>query len=106
MAIDSEFLDLMPHTVTIANLSSRDAYGVPTYGTATSYRARVVRKAQIVKDVTGAEVVSSTQVWLFGTSGVTPESRITLPDSSTPKILMVESYPDEEGDHHDKVFCG
>ena len=105
MSIDAEFLELMPHTVSIANLSSRNSYGVPTFGTATSYRARVVKKAEIVRDTAGAEVVSTTQVWLYGTSGVTPESRITLPDSSTPSILMVETYPDETGYHHDKVFC-
>lgn len=106
MTIDSEFLDLMPHTVSIAHLSSRDAYGVPTYGTATSYRARVVKKAEMVRDTSGADVVSTTQVWLYGTSSVTPESQITLPDATTPKILMVETYADEDGYHHDKVFCG
>lgn len=102
----SDWSDLFPQTVTIASLSSRAAYGKQTFGSATSYSARVVDKAQKIRDPDGQEVLARTVVWVQGTPTVTPQDRITLPDGTTPPILNAEKYPDESGDHHVKVFCG
>jgi hypothetical protein len=102
----ADFLDFMPVTVSHAALASRDGYGKPTFGTATSYSARVLNRHVLVKDRQGREVIARTVVWLAGTPTIDPEDRVTLADGTTPPILAVEKYPDEAGAHHVKLFLG
>lgn len=105
MAI-SDFLDLMPHTVQHAAFSGRTAYGKPSYGSQTAYRARWVKKLTKVKDFGGNEVMARHVVWIAGTPDIGAEDQITLPDGTTPVLLSVEEFPDESGGHHVKVFMG
>ena len=105
MAVD-DWKDMMPHTVTVASLSSTDDYGAPTFGTAVSYSARVVSKPTHVKAADGAEVLARGYLWINGLPTITPTDKITLPDSSTPPILAIDKVPDEDGDHHVKVYFG
>jgi len=103
----SEWADMMPHAVTYAPVSSRDKYGKPTYGTAVSYQARVVQKqTRIVNRINGQDAIATGVVWLAGSPTLSLDGRITLPDGSTPTILNWEVVPDEEGDHHTKVYLG
>lgn len=111
MSFESDFDDLMTQTITIAAVSSRDLYGKRTFATAVSYTARVVEQQVRVVDFEGRENVGTHTVWAHGhaTSGVPnvgPDSRLTLPDGSTPAILNFSVYPDEDGDHHFKIVCG
>lgn len=109
-----DFIDCMPHTITHKPLTGRNDYGKETFGTATSYVARVVQKPHNVTDPQGIEVVAKGEVWVgpkvgdvdsaLPTIGVTDQ--ITLPDGRTPTILAVDTYPDEVGDHHLKVHFG
>jgi hypothetical protein len=105
MAIN-DFLELMPHTVSHAELASRDAYGKPVYGSAVDYTARVLYKNQKVRAKDGSEVVARGVVWIGGTPTVSPDDQLTLPDGSTPIILSFEQYADEDGAHHTKIFFG
>ena len=95
---------MMPHTITHEESSSRNEYGKPNHGSAASYSARVVYKNDLVRADDGAEKVSKGYVWIQGTPSVTPQDRITLPDGTTPTILSVEEFPDEDGSHHVKVY--
>jgi tRNA G18 (ribose-2'-O)-methylase SpoU len=106
----TDWTDLMPHTVTVAALSSRDAYGKPTRAAATSYTARVTYKTQRVasqrlSDSSG-DVLSRGFVILAGTPNVGVDDLITLPDSSTPVILAVDRISDEDGLLYTKVYFG
>ena len=103
MSID-DFLDFMPETVTIAPFSSRDSYNVPTHGTAVSFAARVVKKQQLVRAGDGSERISTGHAWIGGTPSMTTEDKLTLADGTVPEVLAVESLPDEDGDHHVKIF--
>jgi hypothetical protein len=104
----SDFLDLMPDTVTYRAVTSRDNYGLPSYGSASSYRARVVYKTLRTTSMSsGQEVLAAGEVWLAGTpSPPDIDDKITLPDGSTPKILNFERFTDEAGVHHTKILFG
>ncbi len=104
MTIEADFLELMTQTVQVAPFQGNNPNGEPMYGTAVSYSGRTVNKNKLVRSVEGKEVVSTAQTWTFGSPGITPQDQITLPDGRQPVILSVESYPDEDGDHHQKVY--
>ena len=113
----TEWLDCMPQTVSWERFQDRNDWGKPTYAAAVSHRARVVYQTEFVIDQRqgGAELETTANghVW-FGPptsnlgSGnppsVTAEDRITLPDGTQPNILRVDRFPDEDGDHHVKVY--
>ena len=103
MAI-SDFDDCLTSTVNIAPVSSKDPYSKPTYGANVSYSARISERQVKVRNAQGEEVVADGNV-LLGASVVVPvDSRITLPDASSPVIIAVNRAYDEEGLHHTRVF--
>lgn len=106
MSIDSEFLELMSDTITLKSVSGRDAYNVVTYGTGVSYSARVVHKTTLIRSSNGSEILAKGVVWVYGAPVVTEEDQITLSDGSTPPILGVDRYSDEDGDYFTKVYFG
>lgn len=105
MAVD-DWKDLLPEEVDVYQLASRDAYGVPAYGSPATYDARVVRKPVRVTDVAGDEVVARGVVWLATTDVIDPEDALELPDGMRPPILRVDRVSDESGVHHVKVYFG
>lgn len=111
MAWSTEFDDLLPDTVTVKTVTgvSTDGYGVPTYSTGQDYSARVVRKQELVRTFEGTEELATTVAWVNSTSTdqFTPSAEVTLPDGSTPPLMGVEAYPDEDGSaHHIKLMFG
>ena len=107
MSFESEFLDLMPHTITRNAFASRDEYASPTYSTAVnSYRARVVYNQTLVRTFKGTEELSKCQAYINCTGSISPFDKITLPDNTIPPILAIKILPDEEGTHHNVVYFG
>lgn len=105
MTIEADFKELMTQTITIEAFAGNNAHGEPSYSsTAVSHTARVVGKTKMVRTAEGKEVVSTSQAYIYGSPGITPKDRITLPDGTQPVILHVASYPDENGDHHQVVY--
>lgn len=102
----SDWSDMFTDTITLAELTSRDSYGKPNYGSAASFDARVTFKDELTRDSKGREVLSKGHVWIEGTPTITPEYELTLSDSTVPPILTTETYQDENGTHHVKVFFG
>lgn len=105
---ETEFLELMPHTITLASITSRssDGYYKLFHGTARSYRGLVEQGNTLIRDATGSEVVARTTVYVYTTTGaITVEDRITLPDGTTPAILDVRVFADENGTHHKVIYC-
>ena len=103
---------LMKQSVTIASTDSYNAVGDKTYNTGKSYKARVVYGQHQVVDTNGRDVTAAGKTWvgLSSTGGlpsVTVNSKITLPDDSTPPIINISRYPDETGsNHHEVVHFG
>lgn len=107
MAIESALSDLMIDSITIANSSSLDAYGKHSYATPTTVsHCRVQTGAHKVTDQDGQEIVATGKVYVAGVPTVTPESKITLPDGSTPRVLIVDRFADERGSHHTCIHYG
>lgn len=108
MALESDFLDLMTQTVTVAPYSGQNGSGEASYGSPVSYSARVVGKSRMVRNMTGQEVLSSKTVYLYGASlSFSTKDRVTLPNGNvpqTPPIIAVSQFPDDEGDHHSVLY--
>lgn len=94
MSIVTPFLN---QTITIEKYSSTDAYGEVTYASGINYPSRVDFAPELVKSLTGEQIVSSASIMLEGTNDITVRDRITLPDGSKPKIISISKTPDIGG---------
>lgn len=100
MTIEAAFLELMPATVSWYSVSSTDAYGKRTFsGVANTQRARVQMSKQMARDANGKQVTEEGRVYFYGTSTITIDDKLVLPDGSTQVILTVETRNDEDGAH-------
>lgn len=106
MSFESAFIDLMPSTVTISTRTTHNNYGEPSYGSGTSYRARIVNKPEFVRGADGEVIEVRTVVWMRSTGTIDASDRITLPDGTTPPILAVARFPDDDGTHHHRLSLG
>lgn len=97
----------MPATITYTAATGRNSEGLPIQGTATSYRARVNRKAvRTTNRFSGQDEIAAGQVWIAAVLAPTIDDRITLPDGSTPVIVNWDVISDEAGSHHTVIFFG
>ncbi len=107
MTIETLLTDLMVESITIANSSSLDSYGKHSYATPTTVaNCRVQTGAHKVTDQAGQEIAATGKVYVAGAPTVTPESKITLPDGSVPRVLVVDRFADERGSHHTCIHYG
>lgn len=108
----SEFLALMPYTVTRSTKTALNRYGVRTWSTSShTYRARIVAREQEVRQPNGQTVMSKATIWVASTgTSLSPEDRWTLPagilPTTAPAVLLAEMYTDDDGPHHWKLACG
>lgn len=110
MTLEPGFLEMMPHTVTIEPFASRDGYGVSSYGTSRTHRARIEGGNRQVITPEGEEKVSTRLVFIdpvpvgqSSPSEMTTKDRITLPagySPAQPVVLRVDREDDETGIHH------
>ena len=107
MALEKDFLDLCPHTVTLEALSTHDVYGAPSYSTGVSYTAHVVYMSKLVTAPDNREVTSHVQVYIPSSSAsISEQDRLTLPDGTQPPIVKVDVYADDDGQHNVVIWCG
>lgn len=111
MTFEEDFRALMPDTISIKLVTSRDAYDKRTYGTAISYQALVQEGQHRVVTADGRETLSTHTIWVapHATSGLpvlTPDAQVTLADGSTHGILRHEQKHDELGNHHVVIWLG
>ena len=106
--VDSKFYEMMPDTITFNAGSAIDKYGKRTYGgTVTSARGRVVYETRLMKDSEGQDIVSTGRVLLYGAyPSLTLADKITLPNSTTPVIVSLETKKDTGGNHHTVIHFG
>ncbi len=101
--ITNDLQEFFTDTIQWAALVSRDSYGVPSFGQAFTYPARVVKKNKLVRDKSAQQVVSTSQIWV-GQSNVSgtpfplvkPVDCVTLSDGTKPQILDCEIFQDEQ----------
>ena len=102
----SDFLDMLTETVEYSAMIGRTDYGEVLYGTPVMYPARVVRKATKAKAADGSEILTQGFVRMGVFVDAKPDDRITLPDNSTPPVVLVEKWVDEAGDRYVKIHFG
>ena len=69
---------MMRQTVTITPRSSENQRGKPTYGSATTYRARVITGGKERMDRQGRLIRPAHTVWVATADHIAPDSKITL----------------------------
>lgn len=109
MSFSTAFLQLMPSTVKVSTRSGFNSYGEPTFAaTTTNYRARIVEKREFVRTASGETIEQVHLMWVrsTGATSITVDDRITLPDGTTPQVLSVELFTDEDVEHHRRIRLG
>jgi hypothetical protein len=106
--IDSKFYEMMPDSITFNAGSAIDKYGKRTYGgTVTSVRARIVYDTKLMKDSEGQDIVTAGKAYLYGAYPYfTLGDKITLPNSTSPVIVGIETKKDTGGNHHTVIYFG
>lgn len=104
---------MLPHYITLAPPVARDKYGnVSTWGTAKSYKARVVGKLMALRNW---EAEQGTQLFTIYVDAeddvITTDYQLVLPDDPlwgdrTPVIFTVGRYTDETGQYYTSLQCG
>jgi len=110
MTRNADVLALMTDTISVAPFVSNDAYGVSSHGTAVEYPCRVEHRQSYVRGRDGRTLPIQTVVYVFPSSagvlpGATPQSRVTLPDGSSPPVLATEAYSYDDMSH-EVIYCG
>jgi hypothetical protein len=100
-----EKLRFLSQTIQIATQSARDADGVRSYGSNVAHKGRWEPKAEEIKDRQGEIVNSRGIVYIDSTWTPSLSDRITLPDSTQPRIIMYEAALNNKTEvHHYKVW--
>ena len=107
MTIEAAFLDLMPSIVTVYPKTSIDAYGkVAVSSTGTQHRCRVQETTQKYRQDHNRDEFEVGTVIFYGVVDITTDSKIVLPDGTSPVILTVNSHNDDLGGHHTTITFG
>lgn len=107
MSLETEYLTLMPDTVTVYPLSSLDDYGKRAWSaTGTSYRCRIQDDSGLHRTPDGREVVITGKAYLYGSPALTTNHKIVLPDGTSPIIVYASVNNDESGSHHTLIRFG
>lgn len=107
----SDFLDMMPDTVTIYPFigNSLDGSGKPAYGPGVTYPCRVQIKNHIARDSMGREVTARGTLYV-GTTVAPPNTSLLQlgPEFTVTNPPIIDSQPvhDENGPHHVKIEIG
>lgn len=105
MSWDSDFLEMMPHTVVVYARASHNSYGEPTYSTSGStYRARVANKPGMLRNLRGEFTEFFQVAWVASTGTINVNDKVTLPDGTSPELANVERNPDEDGVYINKLY--
>lgn len=107
MAIEAEFLTMMPSTVTIYAKTAMDAYGKMSYsGSGTAVRCRIQETGRVVRSPDGRDVYETGTIIFYGSPTISEDSKIVLPDGTSPLILSVTNHNDDIGANHITVSFG
>lgn len=107
MGFDLPLRQFMTQTITVYPRTGHNSYGEATFGsTGVTYQCRIAGTPRWVRNQ-NAEIVEITDVvWVGSTGTITEQDRIELADGSTPPVIRVEKFPDQNGHHHTKITFG
>lgn len=105
MALESEFLQMTTQTISVAALSTHDAYGQAVFSTSVSTpRCYIEPGTRVVINSIGIEEVAAGMIYVLSTSvTVGTQDMVTLPSGVVPKIIRADQVNDEEGLHHTEL---
>lgn len=107
MSLETAFADMMTSVVTVYDRASTDAYGKITHdATGTEWRCRIQEKVQRYATEHNRDVFEGGTIIFYGNPDITSDSKILLPDGSSPVIVTVTKHLDDEGAHHTTVVFG
>ncbi len=109
MAYSTAFDAFLNDTILVNTLASvsTDGYGTDVFSTsASTFKARVIRKQQLVRTFAGTEELAHTVAWIASTSTFAPSVQLTVNGSTLGPLMALESFPDEDGIHHLKAAWG
>jgi len=81
--------------------------GAASYGDSAPFRAFVVGRITMVRDINGKDVVSRVHAVIHGYHKLTLQDQYTLPEDfipRKPKPIAIREATDEGGRHHQTVF--
>lgn len=103
MSFVGDFGDLLPDTITVTPVASRNAYGEEVAGTPVTYKGRVMHRQQMARNDRGEEKITRIQVVLNTSAPIAPESKVTLPNGSVETIFSIEVFRDDLNRVHHTV---
>lgn len=107
MTIETEFLSMMPSVVTIYPNTALDAYGKQSHSaTGVQVRCRIMENTQRYATERNRDYQENGTIIFYGTPTINNDSKIVLPDGSSPVILSVKVHNDDVGAHHTTVTFG
>lgn len=104
---------MFTQTIRVSPYTGVDGYGKASYGQAVDYRARVVGRMRMARDVSGKEVVSTQTVYLQSNDAIDPKDKVTLstgdvgstdPVRINPPLIGVGRFPDEQGQLYTTLY--
>jgi hypothetical protein len=110
MSFMGDLADMFPRTVSIEPYVSRTIAGLPSYGPAVSYPARIQMKDVGVRTLKGTVIIGRGTVYLPQIVTVTVLDRLTVPSGIPgpvqPPILSVSVNDDEDGGVYTSLVIG
>jgi len=101
--MDPALRAMLGETITQRLYLSQDVAGAPSYGLPFTRPARLQWKPQRITIGTGEERVSRAKIFLEPTPTITVHDRLTLPDGTSPPLLLIYPAHDEQSvlDHYE-----
>lgn len=100
---------LFNRAITVEPLASRNSAGLPAYGAAVSYQARIVIKGTALRTADGTVILGRGTVDVLTTNPITVEDRLTLPamfPPTQPPILSARLVDGESGPIYTQLIIG
>lgn len=111
MSWETEFEEFYNDEVIRTPYTGQDGYGQPSFGGPATHLCRVVHKPQLIRLAGGGEtrgtireVISTSQIFSKSIVGWGLRDQLTLADGTSPKILQIVTFPDEDGPHHEVIY--
>jgi hypothetical protein len=104
MAFESDFLGMMPVTVTVEPFVTQDGYSKAAYGDPVSYQVFLDETSRMHRTSTSQVLYAQGTVYLPPTAVVGTKDRLTLPDGQQPKVVGVDRQFDDQGLHHLELY--
>ena len=89
MAVPVGVLNWLNVNISIENVTGLNDEGEPTYDTPAVTPCRITHKQVWLRQPTGGQLYSQTQITVLGTVTVAAEDRITMPDTTKASVIEV-----------------